>query len=131
MVGGGRLAAAAAFADPRLDATRAQRVFELPRVVAAVGPQLLGPVAGRAQRVDQGQQVGAFVFVAGAEPDLQRPAVRVDDQVVLARGKAAIDGARTDQVAPLFASTREASTTSRDQSSFCIWSSSATRSASA
>src|SRR5438034_10039503 len=62
LVGGGRLAAAAAFADPRLDATRAQRVFELPRVVAAVGPQLLGPVAGRAQRVDQGQQVGAFVL---------------------------------------------------------------------
>jgi len=46
--------------------------------VAAVGPDGAGLVAGLEQLVDQGEEVGAFVFVAWPEPDLQRPAVRVD-----------------------------------------------------
>ena len=43
-------------------------------------------------------------------------AVRVDRKVVLGRGFRAVDGALADRVAPLFASTIDASTSTRDQS---------------
>src|SRR5437667_12853073 len=99
--------------------------------VAAVGPDLVGLVAGGLEVVDQRQQLPALVLVAGPEPHLQRPAGGVDGEVVLAGRKAAVDRARPDQVAPFFASTSEASTTTRDQSIPPRRSSSATSSASA
>ena len=117
LAGGERVAGSASFADLGGDPAGAEFVAERFAAVAAVGPDLAGPVAGSGERVDQRQQVGALVFVAGAEPDLQRPTVGVYGKVVLAGRKAAVDRARPDQIAPFFASTIEASTTTRDQSS--------------
>ena len=86
------VAGAAAFADLGFDGARAEFVAQTLAAVAAVGPDLLRLVAGGAERVDQRQQVGAFVFVAGAERDLQRPAAAVDGEVVFARGERSVDG---------------------------------------
>jgi hypothetical protein len=78
LVVGGWVAGAAALADLRDDRPFEECLAQRVAAVAAVGPDRERPVAGRPDRVDQGEQVGAFVFVAGAEPDLERPAVRVD-----------------------------------------------------
>lgn len=125
-----RVAGAAAFADLGCDAALAEGAAEWVAAVAAVGPDLFGLVAGVAECVDEWEQVRALVLVPGAEPDLERPAVRLDCEVVFAGWEAAVDRAGPDQVAPFFASTSEASTTTRDQSSLCAFSSSLTRSAS-
>src|SRR5206468_1784864 len=113
--GGDRLVWAAALADAGLDLALAQRPRERARVVAAVGPDLVGPDPARRQRVEQGQQVPALVLVAGREPDLERRPAGVYCEVVAAARPAPL-GAR-DLVAPFFASTSEASTITRDQSS--------------
>jgi hypothetical protein len=76
--GGQRLVAAAWLADPRLDPTLVQRLFELARGVAAVGPQLGRLDPALQQRVDERQQVPALVLVPGRQPHLQRPPGRVD-----------------------------------------------------
>jgi hypothetical protein len=70
---------AAALADLGSDAAFAELVAEGVAAVTAVGPDLCRLVAGRGQAVEQRQQMGAFVFVAGPEPYLERPAVGVDD----------------------------------------------------
>src|SRR5262245_35268677 len=87
---------------------------ELVGEVASVGPDLERFEATRAERVEQRQQVGAFVLVAGAEADLQRDAGGVDDQVVAAAGPA--QKRARDLLAPFFAVTNEQSTITRDQS---------------
>src|SRR5437870_13635951 len=58
---GDRRAAAAALADAGLDLTLAQGFRERARVVAAIGPDLLGPDPPRRQGIDQGQQVAAQI----------------------------------------------------------------------
>lgn len=113
--GGDGVAFAAGLADLRLDLAFAERLFERARGVAAVGPQLVGLDTALAERVEQGQQMPSLVLVAGRQPDLQRCAVRVYGQVVAAAGPAQ-ERAR-DLRAPFFASTKEASTITRDQSS--------------
>ena len=109
------IAGAAAFADPRLDLALAQRARKRGGVVAAVGPQLVGSDPARRERVNQRQQVASLVFVAGSEPHLKRCALRVYGEVVATSGTAA-ERAR-DLLAPFLASTSDASTITRDQSS--------------
>jgi hypothetical protein len=103
------------FADPRLDLAFAQGLLELRRVVAAVGPDLAWTDLACDQRVDQGQQVLSLVFVPGGESHLKRRPVCVYGQVIAASWFAQ-ERAR-DLRAPFFASTNDASTITRDQSS--------------
>jgi hypothetical protein len=60
-----RLPGSAGFADPRLDLQLAERFFEFASGVSTVGPQLAGMQTLACQHLDQGQQVAAFVLVAG------------------------------------------------------------------
>src|SRR5256886_11494669 len=73
---GDRRAAAAALADAGLDLTLAHGVRQRPRVVAAIGPDLLRPDPPRRPGIDQGQQVAALVLVARRGPHLQRRPAR-------------------------------------------------------
>ena len=73
-----RVTGAAWLADARLDLPLGESLFERGGGVAAVCPQLVGVDAGRGELVEQWQQVAAFVFVAGCEPDRERLSVRVD-----------------------------------------------------
>jgi len=113
--GGDRLAGSARLADPRLDLTLAQSLLDCRRGVAAVSPQLVGVDAARGERIEEWQQVPLLVLVAGREPDLEWRPGGVYDEVVAAAGPAQ-ERAR-DLLAPFFASTNEASTITRDQSS--------------
>lgn len=70
--GGDWFAGAAGFADPRVDPACEEFLVECLGVVAAVGPKLLGDQAPFGECVEEGQEVALFVFVAGAEPDLER-----------------------------------------------------------
>ena len=114
-VGGGRLAALSPLADAGFDPAFADLVSERLGVVAAVGPDLVGADTALGECVQQRQQVSLFVLVAGREAQRQRRPVRVYGEVVAAAGPA-LERAR-DLVAPFFASTSEASTITRDQSS--------------
>ena len=113
---GDRVAAAAGFADPRLDLPLAQGLVDRFGGVAAVCPELAGPNATRQQLIHERQQMSLFVFVAGGEPHRKRGALGVYCEVETA-ALAAPECAR-DLRAPFFASTSEASTITRDQSSF-------------
>jgi hypothetical protein len=73
-----RVAAAAAFADHRLDFPRAELLANRLAVVAAIGPQLRGPDPSGKHVLHQRYQVAAFVLVAGADPDRERRPARVD-----------------------------------------------------
>ena len=75
---GDRVAGAAWLADPRLDLALGESLFERGGGVAAVCPELVGVDAGGGELVEQWQQVAAFVFVAGGEPDRERLAALVD-----------------------------------------------------
>jgi hypothetical protein len=110
-----RLAGAARFADPGLDLACAQLLLELGGGVAAVGPQLVRFDPALEQLIDQRQQVAALVLVAGAHADRERRPVGVYDEVVAAT--AAAGECARDLRAPFFASTSDASTINRDQSS--------------
>jgi hypothetical protein len=77
--------------------------------------QLERPDLALGEQVEQRQQVALLVLVAGREQDLQRQPAGVDYEVETAAGAAA-ERAR-DLRAPFFASTSEASTITRDQSS--------------
>jgi hypothetical protein len=66
-----RLAGAAGLADPWFDAAFAERLFELARGVAAVGPQFVGLDLARGERVEEREQMLPLVFVAGGEPDFE------------------------------------------------------------
>ena len=76
--GGDRVAGAAWLADAGADFAFGESLFERAGGVAAVCPELVGVDAGRGELVEQWQQVAAFVFVAGCEPDRERLSVRVD-----------------------------------------------------
>ena len=78
LVGVGWLAGAAAFADPGFDLAGAQGVFELCGVVAAVGPELAGLDPATGECVQEREQVAAFVFVPGGQPDFERLPVAID-----------------------------------------------------
>jgi hypothetical protein len=110
-----RVAGSAWLADPRLDRALAQCLLERGGGVAAVGPQLVRFDPAGKQLVDERQQVSTLVFVSAGEPRDQGRAVCVYGQVDTAAG-AAPDRAR-DLLAPFFASTSDASTITRDQSS--------------
>ncbi len=80
----------AASGDHRLDTAVPQLAAVLVKVVAPVGVQPPGPVAGpssqtldRWDRVKERQELSDVVSVAAGERDSQRGAVAVDDQVVL------------------------------------------------
>ncbi len=118
LAGGDRFVRTAALADSRFDLALAQRLRERLGVVAAVCPQFGGPQRALEQRVDQRQQVSLLVFVAGGEPHLEREAVGVYGQVIAASWPAQ-ERAR-DLLAPFFASTSDASTITRDQSSLLL-----------
>ena len=75
---GDRVTGAAWLADAGADFAFGESLLERARGVAAVGPELVGMDAGRGELVEQRQQVAAFVFVAGREPDRERLAGRVD-----------------------------------------------------
>jgi hypothetical protein len=66
--------------------------------------------------VEERQEVALLVFVAGGDPDFEGEPVCVYGEVETA-ARLATDRAR-DLLAPLLASTVEASTITRDQSSF-------------
>jgi hypothetical protein len=110
----GGIARAAAAADHGFDSPQPGLGTKLLAVVAAVGPQLGRHDPTREQRVEQRQQMGPLVLVAGPDPDREGDVVRVDDQMETA-ARAASQRA-TDRVAPFFASTTDASTIARDQS---------------
>jgi hypothetical protein len=102
-------------ADPGFDSSLDQSSLVLSAVVAAVGPELAGMDLTFEQFVGQGQQLVAFIDIAGRQPDRERQPVGVYGQVIAAPW-AAQERAR-DLLAPFFASTNDASTITRDQSS--------------
>ena len=110
-----RVAGPSWLADPRSDPALAERLLVRAGGVAAVGPELVRLDADFGERVEQWQQVAPLVLVSGAEQDLERDPARLDYDVEAAAGRAP-ECAR-DLLAPLFASTSEASTITRDQSS--------------
>ena len=114
--GGDRLPFATWAADAGADAALGERLFVAQRVVAAVAVQLDRPDFAFGEQVEQRQQVAPLVLVAGREQDLERQPAGVYKQVETA-ARAAPERAR-DLRAPFFASTSEASTITRDQSSF-------------
>jgi hypothetical protein len=125
--GGEQLACAARPGDAGLDLALAQRPLERGRGITAVGPHLLRADAAAQERVQEREQVPALVLVACGEAYLERCAAGVYGQVVAAPGPAQ-ERAR-DLLAPFFASTSEASTITRDQSSLSPSASSTCRTA--
>jgi predicted alpha-1,6-mannanase (GH76 family) len=114
----------AASGDDGQDASFAQFTAVRLAVVALVAEQGVGPFAGVADAagdgrdgVDQGEGLGDIVGVRRRGDDLERGAVAVADQVVLAAALAAVDRRRARRGAPFFARTWEASTPARLQSS--------------
>lgn len=73
-----RVACSPWLADARLDLPLCESLLERFGGVAAVCPELVGVDAGGGELVEQWQQVAAFVFVAGGEPDRERLAALVD-----------------------------------------------------
>lgn len=73
-----RVACSAWLADARLDPPLGESLLERFGGVAAVCPELVGMDAGGGELVEQRQQVAAFVFVAGSEPDRERLTALVD-----------------------------------------------------
>ena len=111
-----RLACSARLGDARLDLALAQCLLERGRGVAAVCPQLPGPdPLARASASTSGSSWRRSFSLPAATLHLQRRAARVCGQVVAA-ARPAQERAR-DLLAPFFASTSEASTITRDQSS--------------
>jgi hypothetical protein len=76
------------------------------------------PAHGR-DRLDERQELGDVVAVGAREQAGERDAVGVGDQVVLAAGSAAVDGARSGLTAPKSArkEKEEESQTAREKSS--------------
>ena len=120
-----RLASFARLADVGADLALGERLFVRVRGVAAVGPQFLRLPARLGEPVEQRQQEALLVLVAGSEQRFEREPAPLDDQVEAAAG-CAPECAR-DLFAPFFASTSEASTITRDQSSLSASSSCVSR----
>ena len=115
LAGWGGIAGASSRADLGFDLAVEQALPERVGVVAAVGPDLERSQRTLEQPVDQRQQVLAFVFVARGEADLEREPVGVYGQVIA--GSCPAQERARDLLAPFFASTSDASTITRDQSS--------------
>ncbi len=98
--------------DHRLDAALADEAALLVMVVGAVSEQTVGasprPAAhtgnGR-DGVEQRDQLGDVVAVAARDREGERDPGRIDEEVVLGTGTAAVDWARTRFGAPFFACT--------------------------
>lgn len=80
----------AAAGDDRLHASLSQLATVLVVVIAAVGEEAIGSLAGsadlaghRADPIDQGQQLGDVVAAASGQGDRQRHPGGIGDQVVL------------------------------------------------
>jgi hypothetical protein len=110
-----RVAGAPGLADPRLDPALGERDLVCLRGITAVGPQLAWVHAGFRDRIQQRQQVGPLVLVSGPEQDVERQPVRLDYEMEAAAGRP--PDRAGDLFAPFFASTSDASTITRDQSS--------------
>jgi hypothetical protein len=115
----------AAAGDHGLDPAGAQQPAVLVVVIAAIGEQQVGLLAGPAdlagdrpgvQIVKQRQQLGNVVAVAAGQRDGQRDAGRVDQQMVLAASAGTINRGRPRQEPPKRARTCDPSTAARDQS---------------
>jgi hypothetical protein len=74
------------------------------------------PALGR-DRLDERQELGDVVAVGAREQAGERDAVSVGDQVALAAGSAAVDGARSGLSAPKSARKEDESQTAREKSS--------------
>jgi hypothetical protein len=96
--------------DQRFDAERSQLATVEVMVVAAICDQLLWPAlrparpaAHRRDRLDQQEQLGAFVAVRAGDGPGERDPAAVGQQVVLRAAAAPVDRARTRRGAPFFA----------------------------
>ena len=99
-----------AASDDRFDAALPDESAVLVMVVAAVGEQRLRPAtrsawsaAHRWDAVEQLEQLRDVVAVGGGQRPGEREAAAVDEQMVLAAGATAVDGARPGLGAPFFA----------------------------
>src|SRR5215216_2194710 len=70
----------------------------------------------RRDRVDQREQLRRIVGVSGREPNRQRDAVAIHDEVVLRSSFAPVNGVTAGAFAPLLARTLNESALARDQS---------------
>jgi hypothetical protein len=123
--------------DPRRDIPTAQHPPAGPEVVALIRVQLGRPLArptrpapwpdDRRDRVHDLFEQQRVVGVGGRQPDRQRQAAAVDQQVVLGAGLAPVDRVRANQLPPRRARTLAESMAARDQST---WSSSPSQSSS-
>lgn len=107
----------AATGDLRCDPTSSDKAAVLVEVVAAVGEESPGPVAGPASEaadarngVQQWHELGDVVAVPAGQRGSERGSVPVDDQVVLAAGPGPVDRRRSGVSPPLRALTCEPST---------------------
>lgn len=103
--------------DHRLDAALPQQTAVLVEVVAPIGIQTTGLVAGTSSQapnrwdgVQQRQQLGDVMSVSTGERDSKRCAVAVDDQMVFGAGTGTIDGRGTDVIPPFRARACDPST---------------------
>ena len=115
----------AASGDDGCDATGSQQAAILVVVIAAIREDSVGFLPGSptlaghgpcVQVVQQRDQLGDVVAVAGGECDGQRNAGRIHQQVVFGAAAGAIDRGWPGQEPPKSARTWEPSTAARDQS---------------
>ncbi len=97
----------AAASDDRLDASRPERAAVFVVVIAAIGEQAVGALAGPPHlppdgrdAVDERQQLSDVVAVAARQADRERDPGRVAEQMVLGAGSATVNGRRPG-VSPL------------------------------
>ena len=116
----------AAPGNARLDGTPAQRLATMREVVAFIGMQLgrspAGPsptLAYRRHGINQGFEEAAVVDICRAEPDGERNAPGVGDQVTLAAGSAAIGRVGAGFLAPLIWALKSSVRSSPDALSRC------------
>ena len=90
-----------ALSDGRLDAAGAKLAAVIVVVIAAVGDELVGPLAGaanlaadRPDAVDEGQKLGDVVAVTAGQRRGQRDAGGVGQEVVLGARSATVNGRR-------------------------------------
>jgi hypothetical protein len=114
----------AASRDAGNDASLVARVPTFPEIVALVGVELVGSVAGmaapgaleRGDRVEQGVEELTVMDVRRGQDRRERNPFGVDHKMALAPRSALIRRVRADNVAPLFAATVELSRAARLQS---------------
>src|ERR1051325_11366463 len=109
--------------DPRLDGAPAQRLSALREVIALIGMELGRPslrsantVTDRRHSIDHRRKELAIVAIGRAEPDGERDAIAVHNDVALASWLAPVRRVRAGVLAPLLAGTLALSTQARLQS---------------